>query len=107
MALAPRVTGVLENNVSIERLTESKRLAAVLVDVAGRQTALALGRPADQGAALATALFALMIGVTQTMEPPPDSVQLALPPDVRMQLEGESPEDAFVRIGSWLVAGSR
>lgn len=106
LALAPRVIGVLESFVSIESLTESKRLAAVLVDVAGQRTALALGRPMEQGAGLATALFALMIGVTQTMRHPEVDVA-QLPQDVRLLVDGESPEEAFVRAGRWLVEGSR
>ncbi len=106
MELAPRVHGVLEGNVSIESFTQSKRLAAVLVDVAGQRTALALGRPVEQGADLATALFTLMIGVTQTMRHP--DVDIAqLPRDVQLLVNGESPEEAFLRIGRWLVEGSR
>lgn len=106
MALAPRVSGVIESNVSIESLSESKRLAATLVEVAARRTAMALGRSPEQGAGLATALFVLMIGITQSMQTPDIDVAL-LPPDVRPMFEGESPEAAFLRIGRWIVEGSR
>jgi AcrR family transcriptional regulator len=106
MALAPRATSLLEGNVAVERLIESKRLSATLVDVAGRRTALALGRPLERSVQLALALFALMLGVNQTLREP--TVDIArLPPDVQAQLAGEPPIDAFVRIGRWLVEGSR
>jgi AcrR family transcriptional regulator len=105
LALAPRVSDVIEPNVSIESLTESKRMAATLVDLAGRRTALALGRPVEQGVELAMGLFALLIGVTQTSRTPDVDVT-RLPPDVRQLLEGEEPVEVFVRLGGWLVNGS-
>lgn len=106
MELAPRVTGVIESNVSIESLTESKRTAATLADIAGRRTALALGRPVEQGVELAMGLFALMLGVTQAWRTP-DVDAARLPPDVQQLLAGEPPEEAFLRLGRWLVEGSR
>jgi AcrR family transcriptional regulator len=105
LELAPRVPGVIEASVSIESLSESKRLAATLVDVAGHRTALALGRSAEQGVELALGLFALLLGVTQGWRAP--AVDVArLPPDVQALTGGESAEDAFLRLGGWLVRGS-
>lgn len=105
MEIAPRVTGVLESNVSPESVAESKHLAAELVDVAGRRTALALGRPVHEGAALATALFVLMIGITDAL--PTSDIDAAQLPDAQPRLDGEEPLEAFVRIGRWMVEGSR
>lgn len=106
MELAPRVSGVIESKVSIESLTESKRVAATLVQVAGQRTAEALGRPVEQGVELAMGLFALLLGVTQGWRVPDVDVGL-LPADVQPLLEGEEAVDAFVRFGRWLVDGSR
>ncbi len=106
LELAPRVSGVIESNVSIESLTDSKRTAAWLLEVAGLRTAQALGRPSEQGVALATALFALLVGVTQTLRTPQIEVAM-LPADVQELLVGEDPRAAFVRVGRWLVEGSR
>jgi AcrR family transcriptional regulator len=106
LELAPRVPGVIESHVSVDSLTESKRLAATLVEVAGRRTALALGRPVEQSVELAMGLFALLLGVTQAWRTP--NVDVArLPPDVQQMLAGESAEEAFLRLGRWLVEGSR
>ncbi len=106
MELAPRVTGVLESHVEVESLIESKRLSAVLVEVAGRQTSLALALPAESGGPIAVALFALLIGVTQTMGVPHRG-EASLPPDVQeLLLAGESAEAAFLRIGRWIVDGA-
>jgi AcrR family transcriptional regulator len=106
MELAPRMSDVIESNVSTERLTESKRMAATLVDVAGRRAALALKRPVAQGAELSTGLFALMLGVAQAWRSPDVDVTL-LPPDVQQMMEGEAAVDAFVRLGAWMVSGAR
>jgi AcrR family transcriptional regulator len=105
--LAPRVTGVIENNVSIERLIESKRHAARITDVAGQLTGLALGRTVDQGTTIARALFALLLGVTGSMRTPHIGDVAALPPDVQQLLGAEHDQEAFVRIGRWLIEGSR
>ncbi len=105
MEIAPHVTGVLEGNVSPESFAESKHLAAELVDVAGRRTALALGRPVHEGAALATALFVLMIGITQALPTP--EIDAARRPDPQPLLGGEEPLEAFVRMGRWMVEGSQ
>lgn len=106
LMLAAQVTGVIESNVSMESLAESKRHAAMLVEVAGRRTSLALGRPAEQGPAIATGLFALLLGVSQAFRVPDIDVA-TLPPEMRPLLEGEAPVDAFLRLGRWLVEGSR
>lgn len=106
LMLAAQITGVIESNVSVESLAESKRHAAMLVEVAGRRTSLALGRPAEQGPAIATGLFALLLGVTQAFRTPDIDVA-TLPSDIRPLFEGEAPVDAFLRLGRWLVEGSR
>jgi AcrR family transcriptional regulator len=106
LMLAAQVTGVIESNVSVESLAESKRHAATLVEVAGRRTSLALGRPAAQGPGIATGLFALLLGVTQAFRAPDIDVT-TLPAEIRPLLEGEAPIDAFLRVGRWLVEGSR
>ena len=51
-------------------------------------------------------LFALMLGVTQALRTP-DVDAARLPPDVQQLLAGEPPEEAFLRLGRWLVEGSR
>lgn len=106
MELAPRVTGVIESNVSIDRLIESKRQAARIVTVAGRRTGLALGRTEDAGAAIARALFALLLGITQSMKTPHIDDLAVIPPDARHLLGADDAQEAFVRIGRWLIDGS-
>ena len=105
LQLAARVPGVIEKNVSIESLAESKRQGLVLIQAAGRRTAVALGRPLEEGAPLALALFTLLLGVSQAFGGP--QVEVAeLPADVQPLFESEDPLDAFVRMGRWLVDGS-
>lgn len=106
LMLAAQVTSVIESNVSMESLAESKRHAARLVDVAGRRTSLALGRPADKGPGIATGLFALLLGVMQAFRAP-DVDAAKLSSETRQLLQGEAPVDAFLRLGRWLVHGSR
>jgi AcrR family transcriptional regulator len=95
MELAPLVAGAVESNVLIERLIESKRFAATLVDRAGRRTSLALGLPVEQGAELAVGLFARMLGVAQALQTP-DVDLTRLPPDVQALVGGEAPVDALL-----------
>lgn len=100
------MSGLIESQVSIESLAASKRQGARLVLTAGERTALALGRTVEQGVELATGLFALLLGVSQAYRAP--AVDLArLPPDVQRLMDGEEAVDVFVRVGRWLVEGSR
>jgi hypothetical protein len=65
-----------------------------------------LGRTDDAGAAIARALFALLLGITQSMKTPHVDDLAVIPPDARHLLGADDTQEAFVRIGRWLIDGS-
>lgn len=105
MELAPRATSIVERVESAEAKAESKLMAAKLVEEAGRRTSLALGRSQGEGFQIALGLFALMLGIHQTMGTPTTNASAGSA--AAHVVVGDLTVDAFVRVGQWLVDGSR
>ena len=101
-----RLEHVIEHNVAIESLIESKRVFIERVDHISEQTASVLNLTKAQASELVRTLGVLLVGATGTDQGPSLKGE-AIPPDVQELIDFFSSETLFIRNASRIIAGIR
>lgn len=94
--LLGRLEKVIEHNVSIERLIDSKRNFIRCLERVAVATAPVLGLPEDQAMDLVKTLGVLLVGVSAA-DLAPDLRQEALPPEVRALIDSFDSKTLFIK----------
>ena len=101
-----RLEHVIEHNVSIPRLIESKRAFIQQVDVVAESTSKALMLSLGQAKEVAKTMGVLLIGATRTDQGPLLDDE-ELPADVKDLIAGFSSEPLFVKNAVRIIEGIR
>ena len=101
-----RLEHVIEHNVGIESLIESKRLFIEQIADIAEKTAPILGLTEAQASELVKTMGALLIGTTMTDQRPTLNSE-AIPPDVREFIDSFSSEALFTKNACRIIAGIR
>lgn len=101
-----RLEHVIEHNVAIDSLIESKRIFIERVNDMAEQTAPILNLTKVQAAELVRTMGVLLVGATSTDQGPSLEGE-ALPPDVQELISLFSSETLFVKNASRIIAGIR
>jgi len=101
-----RLEHVIEHNVSVDLLVESKRQFMACLEGITQQAASALGLPLDTTREFILSLGVLLSGATQS-DQGPSLEQEVLPDDVRRFLDSLSSEQIFVKNARYILAGIR
>lgn len=101
-----RLEHVIEHNVSIESLIESKRIFIARVNNIAEQTGFVLSLSLPQASELVKTMGVLLVGATRTDQGP--SLQgEEIPPDVQALIDSFSSETLFVKNACRIIAGIR
>ena len=101
-----RLEHVIEHNVAIDSLIESKRIFIERVDDIAEQTAPILNLTKAQASELVRTMGVLLVGATSTDQGPSLEGE-ALPPDVQELISLFSSETLFIKNASRIIAGIR
>ncbi|MGD1988643.1 MAG: TetR/AcrR family transcriptional regulator [Pseudomonadales bacterium] len=94
--LLGRLEKVIEHNVSIERLIDSKRNFIECLERVADATVTVLNLPADQAMDLVKTLGVLLVGVSAA-DLAPDLKEEALPPEVRAFIDSFDSKTLFIK----------
>jgi AcrR family transcriptional regulator len=101
-----RLEHVIEHNVSIDSLIESKRLFIERVDHISGRTASVLNLTKAQASELVRVMGVLLVGATRTDQGPSLKGE-AIPPDVQELIDRFSSETLFIKNACRIIAGIR
>ena len=101
-----RLEHVIEHNVAIESLIESKRIFIERVDHMAEQTASILDLTRAQASELVGTMGVLLVGATMTDQGPSLEGE-AIPPDVEELIDSFSSETLFIKNACRIIAGIR
>ena len=101
-----RLEHVIEHNVSIPRLVESKQLFLRQVEVVAQSTSVALQLTLEQAREVAKTMGVLLIGATRADQGPSLALE-ELPADVQDLIAGFSSEPFFVKNAVRIIEGIR
>ncbi len=101
----PRVSSVLERNLSMELLVDGKRQNRAVAVAVAQHMAKTIGVPEQTAYGLLRGLLALLIGTTHALQRPDVALE-PLPEDVQRDLASMDPRAAFLEAGLWLVRGA-
>ena len=101
-----RLEHVIEHNVAIESLIESKRVFIERVDHIAERTASMLNMTKAQASELVKTMGVLLVGATSTDQGPSLEGE-AIPPDVLELIESFSSETLFTKNACRIIAGIR
>ena len=101
-----RLEHVIEHNVAIGSLIESKRVFIERVDHIAERTASTLNMTKVQASELVKAMGALLVGATSTDQGPSLEGE-AIPPDVLELIDSFSSEPLFTKNACRIIAGIR
>ena len=106
LPLLIRLEHLIEHNVAIPRLIESKRIFIKQVDVLAKRSATALRLSAAQAIEIVKTMGVLLIGATQTDQSPSlDNEEL--PTDVQKLIASFSSEPLFIKNAVRIIEGIR
>jgi AcrR family transcriptional regulator len=106
LPLLIRLEHLIEHNVAIPRLIESKRIFIKQVDVLAKRSSTALRLSAAQASEIVKTMGVLLIGATQTDQGPSlDNEEL--PTDVQKLIAGFSSEPLFIKNAVRIIEGIR
>ena len=106
LPLLIRLEHVIEHNVAIHRLIESKRVFIRQVEVVAEPTSTALRLSKAQAREVVNTMGVLLIGATQADQGPSLNNE-ELPEDVQGLIAGFSPEPLFVKNAARIIEGIR
>jgi AcrR family transcriptional regulator len=106
MALRARLSSVIEHNVSLERLIETKRTVADVLQRLAPQVEAALGLVAGKGALALAGMETLLVGAAQ-MDAGPCLDDRELPEDVRAMTQMFTSSNLFTTFAGALLVGLR
>ena len=101
-----RLEHVIEHNVSIPRLVESKQLFLRQVEIVAQSTSVALQLTLEQAREVAKTMGFLLIGATRADQGPSLALE-ELPADVQDLIAGFSSEPFFVKNAVRIIEGIR
>ena len=101
-----RLEHVIEHNVAIDSLIESKRLFIERVDHIAERTASMLNLTKAQASELVRTMGVLLVGATMTDQGPSLKGE-AIPPDVQALIDSFSSEALFTKNACRIIAGIR
>ena len=106
LPLLIRLEHLIEHNVAIPRLIESKRIFIKQVDVLAKRSSTALRLSAAQASEIVKTMGVLLIGATQTDQSPSlDNEEL--PTDVQKLIASFSSEPLFIKNAVRIIEGIR
>ena len=106
LPLLIRLEHVIEHNVAIPRLIESKRIFIEQVEGVAKRSATALQLSAAQAVEVVKTMGVLLIGATQT-DQSPSLADEALPTDVQSLIASFSSEPLFIKNAVRIIEGIR
>ena len=106
LPLLIRLEHVIEHNVAIPRLIESKRIFIEQVEGVAKRSATALQLSAAQAVEVVKTMGVLLIGATQT-DQSPSLANEALPTDVQNLIASFSSEPLFIKNAVRIIEGIR
>jgi hypothetical protein len=106
LPLLIRLEHVIEHNVAIPRLIESKRIFIEQVEGVAKRSATALQLSAAQAVEVVKTMGVLLIGATQT-DQSPSLADEALPADVQNLIASFSSEPLFIKNAVRIIEGIR
>ena len=106
LPLLIRLEHVIEHNVAIPRLIESKRIFIKQVEVVAKRSTTALKLGAAQAIEVVKTMGVLLIGATQT-DQSPSFANDALPTDVQSLIASFSSEPLFIKNAVRIIEGIR
>ena len=106
LPLLIRLEHVIEHNVAIPRLIESKRIFIEQVEGVAKRSATALQLSAAQAVEVVKTMGVLLIGATQT-DQSPSLADEALPTDVQNLIASFSSEPLFIKNAVRIIEGIR
>lgn len=101
-----RLEHVIEHNVAIDSLVESKRVFIQRVDHIAENTAATLNLTRAQASELVRTMGVLLVGATMT-DQRPSLKDEAIPPDVQALIDLFSSETLFIKNACRIIAGIR
>ena len=101
-----RLEHVIEHNVAIESLIESKRVFIERIDDIAERTASMLNLTKAQASELVRTMGVLLVGATST-DQGPSLKDEAIPPDVKELIDLFSSENVFIKNACRIIAGIR
>jgi len=106
LPLLIRLEHVIEHNVAIPRLIESKRIFIEQVEGVAKRSATALQLSAAQAVEVVKTMGVLLIGATQT-DQSPSLADETLPTDVQNLIASFSSEPLFIKNAVRIIEGIR
>jgi len=106
LPLLIRLVHVIEHNVAIPRLIESKRVFIQQVEIVAQRSATALRLSTAQASEVVKTMGVLLIGATQTDQSPSLDNE-ALPADVQHLIASFSSEPLFIKNAVRIIEGVR
>lgn len=106
LPLLIRLEHVIEHNVAIPRLIESKRVFIQQVEIVAQRSATALRLSTAQASEVVKTMGVLLIGATQT-DQSPSLANEALPTDVQNLIASFSSEPLFIKNAVRIIEGIR
>ena len=106
LPLLIRLEHLIEHNVAIPRLIESKRIFIKQVDVLAKRSSTALRLSATQASEIVKTMGVLLIGATQT-DQGPSLENEELPTDVQKLIASFSSEPLFIKNAVRIIEGIR
>lgn len=104
--LLTRLEHVIEHNVSIERLVESKRHFIERIDCVAQATNAALGLNQSQASELVKTMGVLLVGATRADQGPSLHGE-AIPEDVQVLIDSFSSQQLFIKNACRIISGIR
>lgn len=104
--LLTRLEHVIEHNVSIERLVESKRHFIERIDCVAQATTAALGLNQSQSSELVKTMGVLLVGATRADQGPSLHGE-DIPEDVQVLIDSFSSQQLFIKNACRIISGIR
>lgn len=104
--LLTRLEHVIEHNVSIERLVESKRHFIERIDCVAQATTAALGLNQSQSSELVKTMGVLLVGATRADQGPSLHGE-DIPEDVQVLIDSFSSKQLFIKNACRIISGIR
>jgi AcrR family transcriptional regulator len=104
--LLTRLEHVIEHNVSIERLVESKRYFIERIDCVAQATTAALGLNQSQSSELVKTMGVLLVGATRADQGPSLHGE-DIPEDVQVLIDSFSSKQLFIKNACRIISGIR
>lgn len=104
--LLTRLEHVIEHNVSIERLVESKRHFIERIDCVAQATTTALGLNQSQSSELVKTMGVLLVGATRADQGPSLHGE-DIPEDVQALIDSFTSQQLFIKNACRIISGIR